>query len=173
MTEASKGIRSNSPPFVIERTFNAPRHLVWDAWTSEAHLKQWFGPKGCKIVHTKLDLKPGGMFLYGMEMSGGHVMWGKWIFKEIVPPQKLVTVTSFSDENAGVTRHPLAATWPLETISTTTLAEDGRKTRLRLEWRAYNATDIEQQTFDAGHDSMTQGFGGTFDQLDAYLAKQT
>jgi uncharacterized protein YndB with AHSA1/START domain len=98
-------------------------------------------------------------------------MWGKFVYREIVPPQKLVVVSSFSDEDGGVTRHPLHATWPLEMLTTTTLVEREGKTILTIEWVPINATEEELKTFDAMRDSMTQGWAGTFAQLDGYLAK--
>jgi len=157
--------------FVLAREFAAPRQLVWDAWTKPEHLQRWFGPKGFSLSVGAFDFKPGGTFLYGMKSPDGHAMWGKWTFREIVPPEKLVVITSFSDAQGGVTRHPLSASWPLETLSTTTLAEKDGKTTLTLRWVAINASDEERRTFDAAHDSMTQGWGGTIEQLTAYLAK--
>lgn len=157
--------------FVLSREFNAPRQLVWDAWTQAEHLSRWFGPKGCRLTVGAYDFKPGGTFLYGMKFPDGHEMWGRWIFREIVPPAKLVVVVSFSDAQGGVTRHPLSASWPLETLSTTALTERDGKTTLTLRWVAINASEQERQAFDGAHDSMTQGWGGTMEQLTAYLAE--
>ena len=156
--------------FVISREFDAPRDLVWAVWTQKEHLARWFGPKGLSLTVGAYDFKPGGLFHYGMKSADGHEMWGKWIFKEIVPPQKLVVVVSFSDAQRGVSRHPLSATWPLETLATTTFSEQAGKTTVNLRWIAYNATEEERKTFDAAHDSMTQGWGGTMEQLTTYLA---
>lgn len=157
--------------FVISRTFDAPRDLVWKAFTEREHLMHWFGPKGFKMQAGKIDLRPGGVFHYGMQAPDGKTMWGKWTFREIVPPERLVTVVSFSDEQGGVTRHPLVQNWPLETLSTTTFAESGGKTTITLRWSAFNATEEERKIFDASHDGMRMGWTGTMDQLDAYLAQ--
>lgn len=155
---------------VISRVFDAPRNLVWQVWTDPEHLKRWFGPKGFTMSACSLDLRPGGVFHYGMKSPDGHEMWGKWIFKEIMPPEKLVVVASFSDAKRGVTRHPASTTWPLETLSTTTFTEHAGKTTLTLRWAPYNATDEERKTFDSSHAGMTQGWDGTMSQLEAYLA---
>ena len=70
----------------------------------------------------------------------------------------------------GLTRHPMSATWPLELLSVFTFEEQsGGKTRFTIRWSTHNATAEEQKTFDAGHASMTQGWGGTMEQLEAYL----
>jgi uncharacterized protein YndB with AHSA1/START domain len=156
--------------FVITRTFNAPRALVWKAWTDRDALMQWFGPKGVKIVKAELDLRAGGVFHYAMQQPNGAIIWGKWTFLEIKPPEKLVVITSFSDEHGGVTRHPLAPNWPAETLSTTTFSEAGGSTTIALRWSAYNASEEEAKLFAAARDGMNQGWGGTMEQLEDYLA---
>ena len=160
-----------SVPFVISHVFNAPRELVWKAWTERECLMQWFGPKGVTIPVAQLDLRPGGMFHYCMRMPDGKEMWGKFVYREIVPPEKIVLVNSFSDAQGGITRHPFSPTWPLEMLSTTTLTEEGKQTRLIIQWHPLHATEQEQKTFDSAHDGMMQGWSGTFEQLAAYLAK--
>lgn len=157
--------------FVIERTFDAPRDLVWRAWTDSRHLLRWFGPTGCAIFVAKLELRPGGVFHYGMRAPNGAMMWGKWTFVEIQAPRKLVMIVSFSDEQGGITAHPMSPDWPRETLATTTFEEHGGKTTITLRWAAYRATAEEQATFDAGHDSMRGGWGGTLNQLAAYLVQ--
>jgi uncharacterized protein YndB with AHSA1/START domain len=162
-------------PFVVTRVFKAPRQLVWDAWTQREHLMRWMGPKGTTIAHATLDLRPGGLFHYGMQAPDGKLMWGKWVFREIAPPDRLVVVVSFSDEQAGITRHPLAADWPLETLSTVTFAEHagiGGGTTVVLQWLPLNATETERRLFAASHAGMEQGWGGTMEQLAAYLASR-
>jgi uncharacterized protein YndB with AHSA1/START domain len=160
----------DSEEFTISRTFDAPRALVFKAFTDAAHLARWFGPKGFEMSKCSLDLRPGGLFHYCLRAPNGAEMWGKWIFREIVAPEKLVVVVSFSDAHAGVTRHPGSASWPLQTLSTTTFEDDGGRTKMTLRWRAHEATEEERRTFAAGHDGMRMGWGGTMDQLDAYLA---
>ena len=98
-------------------------------------------------------------------------MWGKFLYREIVAPERIVLVNCFSDENGGITRHPFSPTWPRELLSTTTLDEQDGKTTLTIRWIALNPTPEERQTFDTSHDGMRMGWGGTFDQLAAYLAK--
>ena len=84
------------------RIFNAPRERVWKAWTEAEHLGNWWGPKGFDIVSVKLDLRPGGIFHYCLDRPEGQEMWGKFIFREIVPEQRLVFVVSFSDAEGGL-----------------------------------------------------------------------
>lgn len=160
---------ANADAFVISKTFNAPRDLMWKAWTESERMARWFGPKGVTIIHSKNDLRPAGVYHYGMRTPDGKEMWGKWIYREIAKPKRLVFVNSFSDEKGGITRHPLAPEWPLEMLSTITFDEKGGKTTVTVKWAPINATEAERKTFDAGRASMTQGWSGTFEQLEAYL----
>lgn len=159
-----------SEEFVITREFDASRDLVFAAWTEEERMAQWWGPKGFTVTFAKLDLRPGGMFHYGMRGPDGSTMWGKMVYREITPPERLVVIVSFSDENGGTTRHPMATTWPIEMLNTITFAEHGGKTTITLRSSAHNATEEERATFKAGHASMQGGYTGTFNQLDDYLA---
>ena len=158
-------------PFEITRVFDAPRDKVWKAWTETERLKQWWGPKGFKVHTCKVDLRPGGVFLYGMTTPDGKDMWGRFVYREIQAPNKLVFIVSFSDPQGGVTRHPWSANWPLQTLSTVTFEEQGRKTKVTVQWVPHDATEVERKTFDEGRDSMKQGWGGTMDQFSDYLKK--
>lgn len=181
---------ANPNEVVITRTFDAPRQMVWDAWTKEENLREWFGPAGSRITYAKMELKAGGMFHYAMQFGEHPEMWGKWVFREVDPPKKIQLIQSFSDKDAGITTHPMAPTWPKKTLSTTTFeeamdegtggagderAKDGKarvKTTLTLRWEPYEATQEEIDTFNAGRAGMDQGWAGTFAQLEAYLAKK-
>ena len=156
-------------PFEISRVFDATRDKVWKAWTEPARLKQWWGPRGFKVHTCKVDLRPGGTFLYGMKAPDGSDMWGKFVYREIEAPKKLVFIVSFSDPQGGVTRHPSAENWPAYILSTVTFEEQGGKTRVTVQWTPQDASEIERRTFEEGRSSMQQGWGGTLDQLTTYL----
>jgi len=160
-----------SKDFAMTRVFDAPRALLWQCFTDPERMKHWWGPKGFKVITSKMDLCIGGTYHYGMQTPNGGAMWGLFTYREIVPQQKLVFVNSFSDEKGGVTRHPGSPTWPLYMLSTFTFedAPDG-KTKFTVRWQTLNATAEEQKTFDTMRDSMTQGWSGTMEQLAAYLA---
>ncbi|QIF04703.1 SRPBCC domain-containing protein [Roseimicrobium sp. ORNL1] len=158
-------------PFVITRTLNAPRDLVWKAWTEPERLAQWWGPKGCTIKVHQLDLRPGGIFHYTMSFpGGGDDMWCRFAFREVTPPQRIVWVNSFSDAEGGITRPPFDDNWPLEILNEVTLTEENGKTQLTLHATPINATAEEVQTFDTNRASLNQGYSGTWDQLEEYLA---
>lgn len=159
------------PPFVIKREFNAPRDLVWQAWTGREQMMRWFGPKGCTIPVATMDFRVGGEFHYCMRMPDGNEMWGKWIFREIVAPEKILLANSFSDKDGNLTRPPFPGTWALQMLTETTFTEQDGKTTITLKWFPLDATAEEIKHFNAMRGSFTQGWKGTFDQLEEYLAK--
>jgi uncharacterized protein YndB with AHSA1/START domain len=160
-----------SAPFVISRVLEAPRDKVWKAWTEAERLKQWWGPKGFSVSHCTLDLRPGGLMHYCLRSPDGHDMWGRFVYREIAKPERLVLVNSFSDEKGGVTRHPMSPGWPREMLTTVSFAEQKGGTLVTVRWIPVDATEEERRTFEAGRDSMKQGWSGTFEQLEQYLAR--
>ena len=158
-------------PFQISRVYDASRDKVWKAWTEADRLKHWWGPRGFKVHTCKVDLRPGGTFLYGMKAPNGFDMWGKFVYREIVPPEKLVFVVSFSDPNGGVTLHPGMQNWPRYLLSTVEFSEASGKTTVTVTWTPHEASEIERKTFEQGRPSMHQGWTGTLDQLETYLGK--
>lgn len=157
--------------FVIERVLDAPRDLVFRAWTEAEHLRRWWGPKGSEVTSVRMEPWPGGTFLFSLRTFDGSVLWGKWVFREVVPPERLVFVSSFSDPEATVAPVPFDANFPLEVHSVVTFADEGGKTRLTMRQIPLNATDAQRETFEALFPSMEQGWGGTLEVLAEYLAK--
>jgi len=98
---------STPQAFVISRTSKAPLERVWKAWTEPEPMAQWWGPKGFKAAIKTLDLRPGGIFHYLLSSPQGQEMWGRFVYREVVPEERLAFISSFSDETAGLTRHPL------------------------------------------------------------------
>lgn len=162
---------SGEQQLVITRAFDAPRELVWKAFTEADRLAQWWGPKGLTMLARALDFRPGGVFHYAMRAPDGHTMWGRFVYREIQPPERIVFVNSFADEEGNIIRAPFSPTWPLEILNTVTFTEAGGTTIVTLRGGPINATEEERDTFWTMRESVQQGFAGTFDQLDAYLAE--
>lgn len=161
---------ADTPAFVLTRVLDAPRELVFKAFTEPERLLLWWAPKGFTMRTGTLDLRPGGVFHYCQVAPNGHEMWGKFVYREVVPPERLVFVNSFSDKDGNVVRAPFSPTWPLEILSTITFAEQNGKTVLTLKGVAFHASAVEQATFVEAARGLEAGWGGTLDQLDAYLA---
>lgn len=161
----------NYEPFVIERTFKAPRSLVWAAMSQAEHLAVWMSPKGMSPGRNSVEFREGGIYHYEIVPPEGPSFWGRWIFRQIVDQELIVNHVSFSDEGCGIIHHPMAPDWPLETLSKTQFSDTEGGTLVRLEWSALGSDPVKLKTFDDGRPSMTQGWGGTMDQLEAHLAQ--
>jgi uncharacterized protein YndB with AHSA1/START domain len=170
---ASQGAAAQ--PFVLTRHFKAPRALLWQAWTDPQHLAAWMGPAGSTTLAAHMDLHVGGRYHYGLRTADGTEMWGLCEYLEIVAPERLVYVQSFSDPLGGLSRHPLAPTWPLRMLTTVTLMEHAGLslgTTLELRWEPIDASAGEIGTFNGAHAGMQQGWGGSMAKLEAWVAQQ-
>ena len=99
-------------------------------------------------------------------------MWGKFVYREIVKPERLVWINSFSDKDGGTTVHPMSPNWPREMHTTVRFEDLGGKTRITVEWLPHEgSTETQRNTFEDGRDSMKMGWTGTFEQFAAYLTK--
>jgi uncharacterized protein YndB with AHSA1/START domain len=146
--------------FVVERVFDAPRELVWKAWTEPEHLAQWWGPKGWTLPVCKMDFRPGGVWHYCMRGPAGEESWGKATYREIVEPERIVYLDTFADE----TGNPVEG-MP-EMLITMTFEEHNGKTRLKARTQFASAADLES-VLAMG---MVEGLTETWDRLEAYLA---
>lgn len=82
---------------VVTRVFDAPRELVWKAWTDPKYVQQWWGPKGFTAPVCKMDFRVGGKSLYCMRMPDGQEFWNGVDYYEIVPYEKIVSSMYFAD----------------------------------------------------------------------------
>lgn len=165
---------ADKPVFTITRTVDAPRALVWEVYSQAGHLAKWWGPKGFTWIRGTLDFKSGGAFHYGMKAPNGMEMWGRFDYREIVPQEKIIFTNSFSDAAGNIVRAPFAEIsqdWPLKVLNTVIFTERGGKTMLAMSGTPLDGTPAELARFESMKSSMNQGFTGTFEQLDAYLAE--
>jgi len=158
-----------SEEFVFAREFNAPRELVYKAWTEPDRLLKWFGPVGSKLFIKKADMRSGGEMVYGMQAPDGSTMWARWTFRQLTPPERIVLVLSFVDEEENAIPHPFVPTLPVEMLSTTTFEEKGNQTLVTVRTHALHATEEGKITFHKLFAGMEKGWGGTLDQLETYL----
>ncbi|WP_438448093.1 SRPBCC family protein [Gorillibacterium sp. sgz5001074] len=161
---------SKQAELVITRTIDAPKELVFQAFTQAEHLKNWWGPKGLELSVLKLDVRPGGVFHYGMQTPDGQMMYGIFHYREIEAPNRLVFSSGFADEAGNLIRAPFSAVFPMELLNEYTFTEENGKTVLTLRGEPLHATEEEAQFYASMKENMEQGFGGTFGKLDEYLA---
>ena len=156
-------------PFLIDRLFKAPRERVWKAWSEGASIQQWWGPKGCTIEMLRFEFRPGGFFHYAMKFPGAPTMWGRFNYREIDPRERIVWLNSFANENCGIARAPFSDACPLEIENTVTFTEQNGNTIVSLRAQPFGEVAAERQYFEALKPSLTEGYGGTLDQLAGHL----
>ena len=161
---------SELPEYVFDRVFDAPREMVWRAWTDPEILQRWYGPGVETTIH-KFDLKPGGMWLNEMKW-GGNSNYQKVVFKEVTQPSKLVWHHySSTDADWNNALNPNMQDWPALLLTTITLEEMGDKTNVRLSQVPMDATDAEITCFAAAMGNMSKGWGSGYAILDEIFAE--
>lgn len=145
---------------VMTRVFNAPRRLVWAAWTKPEYVPRWFGAVGWTVPVCEIDLRPGGTYRYVMRSADGQEVTMRGVYREVVPPQRLVSTEVF-EGFSEVGYRPED-----DTVSTAVLTErDGKTT-----WTATIVYPSKEIRDGALATPMEDGMNGSFDRLDAVLA---
>ena len=119
----------------ISRIFDAPRELVFKAWTDPEQLLKWYAPTGCKITFPQIDIKPGGSFLSCIHIPDGKECWCKGTYQEVVFPERIVHTMRISDglgNSISAIEAGMDPEWPEETVLTVTFEDLEGKTRLIL-----------------------------------------
>jgi uncharacterized protein YndB with AHSA1/START domain len=160
MNTAAPASTVKSNDILITRIFDAPRELVFKAWTDPAHLMKWWSPKGSTTPHASVDLRVGGEFRFCMRFPDGREGWGKGIYREIVVPEKIVYRTHLTDAEGNVLKAPFGKTISgelPESIVTATFEDLSGKTKLTLH---HTVTE-----FHPHRDQMYEGWTQMFDKL--------
>lgn len=143
---------------VFRRTFDAPRELVFEAWTDPAHVVHWWGPKHFTNALCEVDARPGGSLLVHMQAPDGQIYPAKGTFEEVVAPERIVLLSSAVEDEAGepqlVARHII------------TFEEADGKTHLTMQAIVLKATEMAQGALSG----MEQGWDETFDKLEDYVS---
>ena len=139
---------------VITRVFDAPRDLVWKAWTEPERIRQWSAPKGFTIPVAEGDLRPGGAWKSCMRKPDGTDLWLAGVYQEIDEPKRLVFTHAWLDENGKPGP---------ETLVTVTFTERAGKTEMVFRQSGFDSAE--------SRDGHAGGWNECFDRLDALLAK--
>jgi uncharacterized protein YndB with AHSA1/START domain len=138
---------------VMTRVVDAPRRLVWEAWTNPEHVPRWMlGPHGWTMPVCEIDLRPGGAWHFVWRHADGTELEMRGTYREIAPPERLVRTESWGGD------------WP-ETLNTLTLSERDEKTTItqRILYPSKQARDAALRT------GMKDGTAQSFDRLAEYL----
>lgn len=138
---------------VMARTFEAPRTLVWDAYTKPEHVQRWLlGPEGWTMPICEIDLRPGGEWHFLWRRPDGDELVMRGVYREIVPPERLVNTESWGGE------------WP-ETENTVQLFEENGATTVTTTI-LYPSTEARDAAIATG---MADGAERSYGLLDEYL----
>lgn len=157
-TESTQNFARNE--LVITRLFDAPRELVWQAWTEPEHFKRWWGPKDFTCPFCEMDLRVGGRYLNCMRSPGGRDYWSTGVYREIVPMQRIVYTDAFADEYGNVvpaTHYGMSQDFPLEMLVTVIFEDQAGKTKITLKHSGLPATAEGQ--------GARAGWNESFDKL--------
>ncbi len=157
------------PTYVLQRTFDAPRDLVWKAWTEPELLRRWYGPNVETTIH-RLDLKPGGLWLLEMNW-GGNANYQRAEYTEVAPPERLVWLHSSADADWNVIPSPMKPGWPRALLTTVTFEEQEGQTTVRLTWVPHEASDAEIATFAGAIAGLDRGWGAGMELLAEILVE--
>ncbi len=157
----------NKKELTITRIFDAPRELVWKAWTEPERLMRWWGPKAFTAPSCTIDFRVGGVYLNCMRSPDGKDYWSTGVYREIVPMERIVYTDSFADEKGNVvpaTHYGMSADTPLEMLVTVTFEEEKGKTKMTLRHVGFppgTESDMASagwnQSFDKLADSLKRG----------------
>ncbi len=149
---------------VIIRNFDAPRELVWEAWTNPQKVKQWWGPKDFTCPHVEINLRKGGSYLNCMRSPDSKDYWSTGTYKVVIPPKKLVCSDSFSDADGNIVSasyYGFEEGFPLEMEIELLLDEINAKTRMTLTHTGIPEGEMSEQT--------KTGWNESFDKLEKVL----
>jgi uncharacterized protein YndB with AHSA1/START domain len=145
---------------MIRRVFDAPRELVWKAWIDPEHFQRWWGPKDYTCPFCQMDLRVGGKYLNCMRSPEGQDFWSTGVYREIVPPERIVYTDSFADAEGNVvpaTHYGMNPDFPLEMLVTVTLEDYEGKTKMTLKHSDLPAGEMGELT--------GAGWNESFDKL--------
>jgi uncharacterized protein YndB with AHSA1/START domain len=152
--------QSAEQEIVITRVFDAPRELVWKAWTEPERVKKWWGPTAFTAPVIKINLRVGGTYLYCMRSPEGQDFWSTGVFREIVPTERLVFTDSFSDAQGNIvpaSQYGMTRDWPSELLITVIFEEVDGKTKMTMRQAGIPEGEMRDMTI--------AGWNGSFDKL--------
>ena len=148
----------------IERVFDAPRELVWKAWSDPEHLTKWWGPQHFTAPIIKVDFRVGGKYLFCMRSPEGQDFWSTGMYREIVPHERLVFTDSFADADGNIvpaSYYNMPGEFPLEMDVMITFEDMQGKTKMTLEHFGMPAGESGEMA--------SMGWNQSFDKLEASL----
>ena len=161
--------------FLITRSFAADQQTVFGMWVDPDHYVRWMGPTGSTMSFLRADVREGGSTLWAMTMADGSTKHGMLNYRTIRPYDLFVYSQHFSDASGALCKPSFAPTYPDRLLTTVTLTPEGaEETRVTVRWEILGAATVaERDTFETMKTSMTPGWTGAFDKLEAMLGARS
>ena len=157
------------PKFVMERTFDAPKDLVWRTWTQADLVERWYGPGVETEIH-EFNPTVGGLWLNEMKM-GETSMRQRMEYTEVAPTDRLVMLMANADADWNVVPSPMMPNWPTTLLTTVTFAEHEGSTRLTLTWEPHECSAAEIAAFAEALPGLDKGWGAGMDIIAEILTE--
>lgn len=162
--------REGRERFHITRAFETDIERMYELWTDPVHLEQWLAPAGATLRFRRKEPHIGGTSFYEMKLEGGATIYGLLKYLALEQPGRIVYTQQFCDQDGQIIRAPFFSIWPETLLTTVELtAESPDRTRVSLRWDPGQASDAEIAEFVRQRGSMTTGWTGSFDKLEAML----
>ncbi len=148
----------------LERSFSAPIEKVWEALTHQDQLKKWWCPTGFEASDISVDLKNGGIFRYCFKNPEGQEFWGRGVYQTIEQPKFLSWLDTFTDVKGNPvpsSHYGMPGEEIIESLVEFSLTEENGVTTMKMVG--------ENPHDDSLLESMTEGWNGMFDKLEALL----
>jgi uncharacterized protein YndB with AHSA1/START domain len=164
MARNSSDTATTGPELVITRIFDAPRRIVFKAWSEPEHLMRWWGPHGFTCPICEMDFRVGGRWRFCMRSPEGNEEWQQGVYREIVEPERIVFSYAFEDVN-GVSGLSGWKPGHQTTVTVNFADHEGNKTKLT----------VHQTNFDtvAVRDDHVRGWNEALDHLADYVVSDS
>ena len=160
-------VSEQTKDLVIERIFDAPREQVWRAWTDPELFMRWWGPSTFTSPTCRMDVRPGGRYVWSMRDPDGNDYYSAGTFLEVVPPERLVYTDSFADKDGNIippSTYGMSDAFPTELTVTVTLEDLGKQTKMRTTFSGMPEGPEKEMT--------AAGFNESLDKLTNAVTKQ-
>jgi len=156
---------STGPELVITRIFDAPRRIVFKAWSQPEHLMRWWGPHGYTCPVCEMDFKVGGTWRFCMRSSDGIDEWQEGVYREIVEPERIVFTYSFPKGSRGFSEESAGKPGHQTTVTVVFADHNGNKTKLTVRQTNFESVAVR--------DDHVRGWNEALDHLANYVVSDS
>jgi uncharacterized protein YndB with AHSA1/START domain len=147
----------NNKELVITRIIDAPREMVWKAWTEPQFLMHWWGPKDFTAPVCRIDFRVGGKYIFCMRSPDGNDFWSTGEYKEIIPQERISCTDCFADENGNAvpaSYYGMKGDFPLELLLTVAFEQNYGMTKMNLQHDGFPSGTVRDLALQSWNESL-------------------